>query len=46
MTANGTMTTGEPAPTGSVTRSKGAALAVLSVAQLMVVLDRTNPVLT
>jgi EmrB/QacA subfamily drug resistance transporter len=41
VTANGTMTTGQPAPTGSVTRSKGAALAVLSVAQLMVVLDTT-----
>ena len=31
----------EPASTGSVTRSKWAALAVLSVAQLMVVLDTT-----
>ena len=31
----------EPASTGSVTRSKWAALAVLSVAQLMVILDTT-----
>src|SRR3954468_23242895 len=36
-----TTTDGERASTGSVTRSKGAALAVLSVAQLMVILDTT-----
>src|SRR3954470_185845 len=36
-----TTTDGERASTGSVTRSKWAALAVLSVAQLMVILDTT-----
>lgn len=41
MTAYGTTTEGEPASTGSITRHKGAALAVLGVAQLMVVLDTT-----
>ncbi len=41
MTANGSMIAGEPAPTGSVSRSKWAALAVLALAQLMVVLDTT-----
>src|SRR5438093_3969469 len=33
------MSGGEPASTGSVTRSKWAALAVLALAQLMVILD-------
>ncbi len=41
MTAARTTIGGEPASSGAVTRSKGAALAVLSVAQLMVVLDTT-----
>ena len=41
MTAQTTTTGAEPASTGSVTRSKWAALAVLSVAQLMVILDTT-----
>ena len=41
MTANGSMIAGEPALTGSVSRSKWAALAVLALAQLMVVLDTT-----
>src|SRR5438445_6606110 len=36
-----TTTDGGPASTGTVTRSKWAALAVLSVAQLMVILDTT-----
>ena len=41
MTAQTTTTGAQPASTGSVTRSKCAALAVLSVAQLMVILDTT-----
>jgi EmrB/QacA subfamily drug resistance transporter len=41
VTAQTTTTGAEPASTGSVTRSKWAALAVLSVAQLMVILDTT-----
>ncbi len=41
MSAQTTTTGAEPASTGSVTRSKWAALAVLSVAQLMVILDTT-----
>ena len=41
MSAQTTTTGTEPASTGSVTRSKWAALAVLSVAQLMVILDTT-----
>ena len=41
MSAQITTTGAEPASTGSVTRSKWAALAVLSVAQLMVILDTT-----
>ena len=41
MNAETTTTGAEPASTGSVTRSKWAALAVLSVAQLMVILDPT-----
>ena len=41
MSAQTTTTGAEPASTGSVTRSKWTALAVLSVAQLMVILDTT-----
>jgi EmrB/QacA subfamily drug resistance transporter len=41
VSAQTTTTGAEPASTGSVTRSKWAALAVLSVAQLMVILDTT-----
>ena len=41
MTTYGITTEGEPVSTGSLTRHKGAALAVLGVAQLMVVLDTT-----
>jgi EmrB/QacA subfamily drug resistance transporter len=41
VTASRTTNGGEPASTGSVPRSKGAALAVLALAQLMVVLDTT-----
>jgi EmrB/QacA subfamily drug resistance transporter len=41
VTAPRTTTGGEPASSGSATRSKGAALAVLALAQLMVVLDTT-----
>ena len=41
MTAQTTTTGAEPASSGSATRSKGTALAVLALAQLMVVLDTT-----